>query len=172
MQRQRIPEQEERHFNVPNEYERTQEEALETTDQTEEKNEQGKNKKGDRCKQMVELKLREDEVCGLCRSCFWGNRQYYKFINIPLLVTSAEGGAEGSVSQAEAAGEAREGKETAGRETKEFRNAVREWNTITSHVGCYCKLLLWLNLFHQTFSGSSLSYSDEAKSWASAGGTG
>lgn len=44
----------------------------------------------------------------------------------PLLVTSAEGGAEGSVRQAEAAGEAGEGKETAGRETREFRNAVRE----------------------------------------------
>lgn len=60
MQRQRAAGQEEE----------TQEEALETTDHSEETNEQDKNKKGDRCKQMVELKLREDEVCGLCKSCF------------------------------------------------------------------------------------------------------
>lgn len=49
--------------------------------------------------------------------------QIHKF---PLLGTSAEGGAEGSFCQAEAAGKAREGKETVGRETKEFRKAVRE----------------------------------------------
>lgn len=51
-------------------------------DQAEQKHKQEENKKmEDRCKQMVELKLREDEVCGYCRSCFCGNRQYYKFIN-------------------------------------------------------------------------------------------
>lgn len=60
---------------------------------------------------MQELFLRQQAVL-----------QTHKY---PLLVTSAEGGAEGSPGQAEAAGEAGEGKETAGRETKESRNAVR-----------------------------------------------
>lgn len=45
-------------------------------DQAEEKNKQEEKKKmEDRGKQMAELKLREDEVCGLCRSSFCGNRQ-------------------------------------------------------------------------------------------------
>lgn len=48
-----------------------------------EENQQDENKKKEDChKQLVELKLWEDEVCGLCRSCFCGNRQYYKLINI------------------------------------------------------------------------------------------
>lgn len=83
MQRQQESEQEEeRHFSVPNEDERTRKKTLGTMDQAEEKNKQDPNKKmEDRSKQMVELKLREDEVSGLCRSCFCGNRQYYKFIN-------------------------------------------------------------------------------------------
>lgn len=120
---------------VLNECERRQKEALEKMKHAEEKMKQEKNKKmEDRCKQMMELKLREDEVCGPCRSCFCDKAilQIHKY---PVLVASAEGGGEGSVHQAEAAGEARQGKETAGREKKEFGHAVRESNFITSRAG-------------------------------------
>lgn len=53
------------------EYERAREEALEMMNQAEERKMEEENKKREaRCRQMVELKLREDEVCGVCSSCF------------------------------------------------------------------------------------------------------
>lgn len=74
--------QEDKHFNILKEYERKQK-ALEAMAREEEKKRQEEKKKTqDRCKQMVELKLREDEVCGFCRSCYWGNQQYCIFVNI------------------------------------------------------------------------------------------